>query len=104
MLGFRFFSIFSLLLASLFIQKSFDVSTILVAHEQLSGAEKLPVIQLVKVTKIVSKHKSHKTFFIPVSVFGLSEEFQVSSQKISSIVSFIPKPSFENPTRAPPVS
>lgn len=104
MLGLRLFSIFALLLASLFIQKSFDTDSLLAATEQVSAARKHPQIQVVGLTKvIVPKHKSQKIFFIISDVTILSENFAAFSENFSGFESFFPKPTFENPSRAPPV-
>jgi hypothetical protein len=102
--GIRFFSIFALILASLFIQKSFDVSFLLEGEESISSANKLPSIQLsVDVAKVTPKQKSQKTFFIPFKTADFAQDLLNFSEKFCSSSSYFPKPSFENPSRAPPV-
>ena len=104
MSGIRFFSIFALILASLFIQKSFDVSSLLEVEESISPAGKLPAFQLsVDIVKVTPKQKSQKTFFIPFKTANFTQDLLDFTEKFCSSSSYFPKPSFENPSRAPPV-
>lgn len=104
MLGLRLFSFFTLLLASLFIQKSFDVESLLASTEQVTSAQKNPHFQVVGAVKLVApKHKSHKSFFLLSHVSIHPEKFAGFAENFSGFEAFFPKPTFENPSRAPPV-
>ena len=103
MLGLRFFSILTLLLASLFIQKSFDVSPFLYADEEVRSTEKLPLIQTSELVKLAIKKKSPHTLFIAPAFLFSGQKTLTSTQNISGFFVYFPKPTFENPSRAPPV-
>lgn len=103
MQGFRFFSIFTFLFLSLFIQKTCDLSSILLSDETISTTDKKPVIQIGTVVKLVSKQKTHKSVFLATSSFDLQTLTNVADEKVLFVFSYLPKPSFENPSRAPPV-
>jgi len=103
MQGLRFFSIFTFLFLSLFIQKTCDVSSILETAETISVAEKNPIIQISGLNKFVKKQKSYKSVFLASSVSYLLASFEISDEKIVIVFKNLPKPSFDNPSRAPPV-
>lgn len=103
MLGLRLFSIFSLLLASLFIQKSIDVFPLLIAEDAVRSTEKVPHIQVGEPTKITIKKKSYKTFFLASAAYFTGDCFSKVQENLSGFFVFYPKPSIENPSRAPPV-
>lgn len=105
MLGLRFFSLFTLILASLFIQKSFDIDGLLSSTEQVTSAKKESHLQVVGVVKIIApKHKSQKSFFILSDLKISSQKFSIFVENFSGFETFFPKPTFENPSRAPPVA
>lgn len=105
MLGLRLFTFFTLILASLFIQKSFDADELLVSSEQVTSAKKESHLQIVGVVKIIApKHKSQKSFFILSGLKITSQKFSDFVENFSGFETFFPKPIFENPSRAPPVA
>jgi hypothetical protein len=104
MQGFRFFSIFTFLFLSLFIQKTCDLSSILLADDTISTVEKKPLIQNSGFSKVITKQKTHKNFFVCSSFQQRAPAFEIKNEKILVVFSYLPKPSFDNPSRAPPVA
>lgn len=103
MQGFRFFSIFIFLLISIFIQKTCDLSSIILTDETISSTEKKPIIQIGSDKKLITKKKSHQTTFLALKSIVIHAVTNVADEKILFLFSYLPKPSFENPSRAPPV-
>jgi hypothetical protein len=103
MQGLRFFSIFTFVLLSLFIQKTCHFTSLLSSDETFTTAEKTPVIQISGLSKFVSKQKTHKSVFLASSSVQVFAAFETADEKILIVFNNLPKPSFDNPSRAPPV-
>lgn len=103
--GMKFFSIFSLILASLLLQKSFEVSFNVYFDEIISEATKLPQIHVTaEVAKISAKKTNYKSFFVLPYRFILSQKNSGHAENICGHLTNFSKPFFEKLSRAPPVA